>query len=52
MAYEQYRITAATDPDCIEAYELARQSGCILRYERRFQRPLFPGGGLDASADR
>ena len=39
--YERYREAAATDPECIQAYELARSSGCIVRYERRFQRPLF-----------
>lgn len=40
-AYEQYRITAETDPECIEAYELVRGTGCIIRFERRFQKPLF-----------
>ncbi|WP_371528553.1 NIPSNAP family protein [Streptomyces sp. NBC_01283] len=39
-AYEQYRIDSATDPECQEAFELARRTGCIRRYERRFLRPL------------
>jgi antibiotic biosynthesis monooxygenase (ABM) superfamily enzyme len=40
-AYEQYRVKAATDPESIAAYELAERTGCILRYERRFLRPLL-----------
>jgi hypothetical protein len=39
--YERYRTAAETDAECIEAYELARSTGCIRRYERRFQRPVF-----------
>ena len=42
--YERYRIDSLTDPECIAAYELARDSRCIVRYERRMQRPLLPGG--------
>jgi hypothetical protein len=38
--YEQYRQEAATDPECQAAFELARTTGCIKRYERRFLRPL------------
>ncbi|MFI8436063.1 NIPSNAP family protein [Streptomyces sp. NPDC079020] len=41
--YEQYRIASASDPECQEAFELARTSGCIRRYERRFLRPLGTG---------
>lgn len=40
-AYEQYRQAASTDADCISAYEFARSTGCIRRYERRFLSPLF-----------
>lgn len=39
--YEVYRREAATDAECIEAYEFARDSGCIRRYERRFLAPVF-----------
>ncbi|GJF30460.1 NIPSNAP family containing protein [Kitasatospora sp. NE20-6] len=38
--YERYRIAAAADPDCQEAFELARRTRCIKRYERRFLTPL------------
>lgn len=41
-AYEHYREASLTDPECIAAYELARDSRCIVRYERRMQRPLLP----------
>ncbi|TJZ59027.1 NIPSNAP family protein [Streptomyces piniterrae] len=41
-AYEQYRLDSATDPECRAAYELARETRCIKRYERRFLRPLQP----------
>ncbi|NYE96373.1 hypothetical protein FHU41_002623 [Psychromicrobium silvestre] len=40
-AYEKYRLAAATDPECIAAFELARSTKCIRRYERRFLSPLF-----------
>ncbi len=29
-----------TDPECQDAFELARSTRCIKRYERRFLRPL------------
>ncbi|MCX4966587.1 NIPSNAP family protein [Streptomyces sp. NBC_00654] len=41
--YEKYRIASASDPECQEAFELARTSACIRRYERRFLRPLATG---------
>ena len=40
-AYEQYRLEARTDPECLRAYEFARATGCIRRYERRFLTPVF-----------
>ncbi|MCX5200208.1 NIPSNAP family protein [Streptomyces sp. NBC_00237] len=40
--YEQYRADSAVDPECQEAFELARRTQCIRRYERRFLRPLDP----------
>lgn len=39
-AYEKYRGDSAADPECRQALEAARRSGCIRRYERRFLRPL------------
>lgn len=42
-AYERYRQESALDPDCIEAIQFARVTGCIKRYERRFLSPLFAG---------
>ena len=39
--YEQYRIAAATDEECLEAYRFAVETQCIRRYERRFLSPLF-----------
>ncbi|MEW1776927.1 NIPSNAP family protein [Streptomyces sp. NPDC086777] len=39
--YEQYRMDSTTDPECQEAFELARRTGCIRRYERRFLRPVL-----------
>ncbi|GGW42513.1 MULTISPECIES: NIPSNAP family protein [Streptomyces] len=39
-AYEQYRADSMEDPECQAAFELARSTRCIKRYERRFLRPL------------
>lgn len=39
-AYEQYRTDSTRDPECQAAFELARRTRCIRRYERRFLRPL------------
>ncbi|QEO15508.1 NIPSNAP family protein [Agromyces intestinalis] len=39
--YEQYRIAAATDAECAEAYRFAQETRCIRRYERRFLTPMF-----------
>ena len=38
--YEQYRTASVTDEECLAAFELARTTNCIRRYERRFLRPL------------
>jgi hypothetical protein len=40
-AYEQYRTLFGTDPDFIEADRIRDDSGCVLRYERSFMRPLL-----------
>lgn len=39
--YETYRQRAESDPDCRDAYEYARQTRCIIRYERSFMCPVF-----------
>ncbi|KRB36612.1 NIPSNAP family protein [Microbacterium sp. Root180] len=39
--YETYRQASRTDPECMDAYEFARRTGCIRRYERRFLTPVF-----------
>ncbi len=40
-AYEEYRKQSASDPGCQAAFAYADQSGCILRYERSFFRPVL-----------
>lgn len=40
-AYEQYRIAAASDPDCQAAMNYFKQTKCFKSYERSFFRPLF-----------
>ena len=42
-AYEQYRALFGTDPEFIQADRIRDDSGCVLRYERTFMRPLLPG---------
>jgi hypothetical protein len=41
-AYEQYRALFGTDPEFIAADRIRDDSGCVLRYERTFMRPLLP----------
>lgn len=38
--YERYRELFGRDPDFIEADRIRDESGCVLRYERTFMRPL------------
>ncbi|MEO9869781.1 NIPSNAP family protein [Ekhidna sp.] len=40
-SYEQYRTDSMNDPDCIKAYEYAKETKCIVSYERNFMRPVF-----------
>jgi acetylornithine deacetylase/succinyl-diaminopimelate desuccinylase-like protein len=40
-AYEQYRMRMAEDPECREAFALAKATKCILSYERSFMRPVL-----------
>ncbi len=42
-AYEAYRALFGADPDFIDADHIRDESGCVLRYERTFMRPLLPG---------
>jgi hypothetical protein len=41
--YEQYRSLFGTDPEFVAADRIRDGSGCVLRYERTFMRPLLPG---------
>ncbi|MGS0562286.1 NIPSNAP family protein [Microbacterium aurugineum] len=40
--YEVYRARFGVDPEFIEADRIRDESGCVLRYERTFMRPLLP----------
>jgi hypothetical protein len=39
-SYRVYRIKVATEPECITAAVLVRESGCFTRYERLFLQPV------------
>ena len=41
-SYEQYRERFGSDPDFIAADQIRDESGCVLRHERTFMRPLLP----------
>ena len=40
-AYEQYRTKFGVDPDFIEADRIRDESGCVIRYDRSFLRPVL-----------
>ncbi len=40
-AYEEYRAKSFADPDCLAAFDYAKETRCILSYERSFFRPVF-----------
>ncbi|MFC3103145.1 NIPSNAP family protein [Salinisphaera aquimarina] len=40
--YEAYREGFGTDPEFIAADRIRDESGCVLRYDRSFMRPLLP----------
>ncbi|MEM7654317.1 MAG: NIPSNAP family protein [Pseudomonadota bacterium] len=42
-AYETYRKEILKDPDCVAAFDYARKTGCIIRYDRYFLRPVLEG---------
>ena len=39
--YEAYRALFGVDPEFVAADEIRNESGCVLRYERSFMRPLL-----------
>lgn len=39
--YEVYRSRFGEDPEFVEADRLRDESGCVLRYDRTFMRPLL-----------
>jgi hypothetical protein len=42
-AYEEYRQAFGRDPDFVAADRIREDSGCVLRYDRTFLRPLLEG---------
>jgi hypothetical protein len=40
-AYEQYRQRFGVDPEFVAADRIRDESGCVVRYDRTFMRPLF-----------
>ena len=40
-AYETYRSRSFSDPECLAAFALAKETNCIISYERSFFRPVF-----------
>jgi hypothetical protein len=47
--YERYRERFGVDPEFIAADRIRDESGCVVRYERTFMRPLLPGAGTPGS---
>jgi hypothetical protein len=41
-AYEQYRKGFGVDPEFLAADRIRDESGCVVRHERTFMRPLLP----------
>lgn len=44
-AYERYRGRFGSDPEFIAADRIRDSSGCVLRFERTFMKPLLPQQG-------
>jgi hypothetical protein len=40
-AYEEYRVKMAQDPACQEAFKYAKETRCVMSYERSFMKPIF-----------
>jgi hypothetical protein len=41
-AYEQYRTLFGVDREFVQADRIREESGCVIRYQRTFMRPLLP----------
>ena len=41
-AYEAYRAKSGVDPEFVAADRIRDESGCVLRYDRSFMRPMLP----------
>lgn len=41
--YESYRTLFGVDPEFVNADKIRDQSGCVMRYERSFMRPVLTG---------
>lgn len=41
--YEIYRAKILLSEDCLAAFEVAKNTKCIISYERSFMRPVFKG---------
>lgn len=39
--YEQYRLASFKDGECMAAFQYAKDTECIISYERSFLRPLL-----------
>lgn len=44
-AYERYRSRFGQDPEFVAADRIRDESGCVVRYDRTFMRPLLPNAG-------
>ncbi len=42
-SYEQYRKDSTKDPECVAAYQYAKETQCIVSYVRSFLRPVLSG---------
>jgi hypothetical protein len=47
--YEQYRQLFGKDPEFVAADRIRAESGCVLRYERTFMRPVLDPGEVTAT---
>jgi NIPSNAP len=43
--YEAYRSRFGVDPEFVEADRIRDESGCVLRFDRTFMRPMLPPPG-------
>ena len=45
--YEIYREKMKADPDCIRAFDHAKRTNCIRRFDRSFTKPVLTGATVD-----